>query len=257
MVLIDYHVHVVGHGEYKFNRQRLQAYIQQARETNLSEIGLLEHDEYWQQIDFDLIKHIQQDNPDINIRCGLEMDYFPGQEKTMHSIISSAPWDYLIGSVHFIDGWGFDHPDYKDEFECSEIDSLYDQYYNLIVQTVDSGLFDIIGHLDLIKIWGHNPIKKAACAYAEPVLKKIKASGVVVEINSAGLRKPVKEIYPSQEIMEQMFRLNIPVTLGSDAHNPEQVGDELEKCVELLKKIGYRSMICFERRKHRVIPLDL
>ena len=256
-MLIDYHVHVIGHGEYEFASQRIQTYIQQARAAGLSEIGLLEHDEYWQQIDFNLIKRIQQDNPDINIRPGLEIDFIPGREKYINSIIMSAPWDYLIGSVHFIDGWGFDHPDYIDEFEYSDIDIIFDQYYNLIAQTVDSGLFDIVGHLDLIKIWGHKPIKKSASAYVEPILKKIKASGLVVEINSAGLRKPVKEIYPSREIMEQMFRLNIPVTLGSDAHNPEQVGDELENCVELLHKIGYRSMICFERRKHRVIPLNL
>lgn len=256
-MLIDYHVHVVGHGEYKFDTKRLQSYLQQAREVNLSEIGLLEHDEYWQQVDFDLIKRIQQDNSDINIRLGLEIDFIPGQEFQLSSLISSLPWDYLIGSVHFIDGWGFDHPDYKDKFESGNIDSIFDQYYNLVEQAVDSGLFDIIGHLDLIKIWGHNPIKKSPYAYAEPVLKKIRASGLVVEINSAGLRKPVKEIYPSLEIMEQMFRLSIPVTLGSDAHNPQQVGEGLENCVELLKKIGYRSMICFERRKHRVIPLDL
>ncbi|MGI5879309.1 MAG: histidinol-phosphatase HisJ family protein [Syntrophomonadaceae bacterium] len=256
-MLIDYHVHVTGHDEYEFTSQRIYKYIRQAHAAGLSEIGLLEHDEYWQKIDFNLLKSMQRDNPDIKIRSGLEIDFIPGREKYIHSIIMSAPWDFLIGSVHYIEGWGFDHPDYKDKFESGNIDSIFEQYYSLIVQTADSGLFDIIGHLDLIKIWGHNPMKKSAYAWAEPVLKKIKAAGLVVEINSAGLRKPVKEIYPSQQIIEQMFRLNIPVTLGSDAHNPEQVGEELVNCVELLNKIGYRSMICFERRKHRVIPLNL
>ena len=205
----------------------------------------------------------------IEILLSLEVDHIPALMDDFFIQNPEVNLDYTIGSVHLVgvdspeNLWFIDGPkreiydDGLQQFFGGDIRLAVKAFYHQTNRMLEQQTPDIIGHLDLIKIWGHNPIKKSPYAYAEPVLKKIRASGLVVEINSAGLRKPVKEIYPSREIMEQMFRLSIPVTLGSDAHNPQQVGEGLENCVELLKKIGYRSMICFERRKHRVIPLDL
>jgi len=178
----------------------------------------------------------------------LEIEYIPGREEEIKRIIQLNPYDYIIGSVHFIEGWAFDHPDYKDEFKKRDIDEVYAAYFNLVEKAVASGLFDIVGHIDLIKIWGHRPRKRSTVYYVKKILDIIKDSGMVIEINSSGLRKPVREVYPAQDVIEMMALMNIPITFASDAHHPDQVGENIEDLAILAVNSGYRHIVTLDKR---------
>lgn len=253
-MLVDYHIHALAHGEYDYSESWLRLFAEKAHQQGILEIGFSEHDEYLPRIEVDKLKRLQEDFPELKIKMGLEVDYFPGQEEKIRQMLLDVNYDfdYLIGSVHFIDGWGFDHPEFKDHFTTRDIDNIYEAYFSLVEQAVNSQLFDIVGHLDLIKVWGHRPVKQAIQVYAEPVLNSIKAAGMVIEINSSGLRKPVGEIYPGREILDMMLSLNIPITLGSDAHHPSQLGAGLAESVDLLRELGYKELVTFSGRRKRL-----
>ena len=248
-LLNDYHIHALSHGEYKYEYDWLCLFVDKARQRDLGGIGFAEHDELRHLIDFDLVKIMQAENPDMEIKMGLEVDYVPGREKEISSILTEYDWDYLIGSVHFIDGWAFDHPDYRDKFEIDEVDEIYYNYYKLISQAVETNYFDIVGHMDLVKIWGHRPRGKTILHYVKPVLETIKDIGMAVEINTAGLRKPVKEIYPAKEILEMMKAMEINILFSSDAHHPDQVGMNFDQALLLVEQAGYREVADFYQGK--------
>lgn len=248
-MLLDYHVHAVAHGEYDYSPAWIGKFLARASEFGLQEIGLAEHDEYRKLVNHALIAEIQGQFPGLRIRRGLEVDFIPGREQVIKDFLACGNYDYVIGSVHFIDGWGFDHPDYRQGFESRDVDEIYQAYFNLVKQAVESELFDIMGHIDLIKIWGHRPSRHNIAFYLDPVLKSIKAQGIVIEINSGGMRKPVGEIYPGPEILNMMKALDIPITLGSDAHHPDQVGEGLQQAAHLACQAGYRKVVRFEGRR--------
>lgn len=254
-MLVDYHIHAAAHGEYEYSREWIEQFVLSARRRGIKEIGLSEHDEFSARVNMDVIKAVQAKYNDVKIRLGLEADFVPGNEDQIRQKITAADYDYVIGSIHYINNWGFDHPDYKDRFDHYDIDEIYAAYFNLVEEMVKSRLFDMVGHMDLVKIWGHRPKIRSITNYVEPILNIVKESGMVVEINSAGLRKPVKEIYPAEEIVRQMFNLNIPITLSSDAHHPDQVGEGFNESISLAAKCGYRSIIKFDRRRKIIIPL--
>ncbi len=255
MMRVDYHVHVVAHGEYDYSLEWLSKYVNRAKEMHLDEIGFSEHDEFISKIDDKLINDLKQAHPDIAIKLGLELDYIPNRGEDITALSGLKNFDYLIGSVHFINGWGFDHPDYKHKFADYDIDIIYQQYFDLVDKAVKSNLFDVVGHLDLIKIWGHRPRKKGIIDYIKPVLSSIKDADLVVELNSAGLRKEVGEIYPQYEIISLMKEMGINITLGSDAHHPNQVGLDIDKLVFWAKKAGYNKIVSFDKREKTLLPL--
>ncbi|MGI5920807.1 MAG: histidinol-phosphatase HisJ family protein [Syntrophomonadaceae bacterium] len=249
LMLVDYHIHGVAHGEYEYSFEWIEQFVLNAHQKGITEIGLCEHDEFGDRINLDVITAVQSRHPEVKIRLGLEADYVPGQNDQIRKRVSAYHYDYIIGSVHFIDGWGFDHPDFRDRFDQYDIDEVYAAYFSLVERMIKSGWFDVVGHLDLVKIWGHRPRTGSVLTWLEPVLKAVKNSDMVVEINSAGLRKPVQEIYPSSEIIKAMFELNVPITIGSDAHLPGQVGEGFHQAVETITAAGYRSIIRFDGRK--------
>lgn len=248
-MLWDYHVHAAAHGEYDYSPEWISRFLENARKLGLKEIGFSEHDEYRELVDHELIAKIQGQFPEPRIRIGLEVDYIPGREQVIEKFLASVNYDYVIGSIHFINGWGFDHPDFRQEFDARDIDEIYSAYFNLVKKAAESGLFDIMGHIDLIKIWGHRPCKRNIAFYLEPVLRSIKAQGIVIEINSSGMRKPVGEIYPAPEIIDMMSALDIPITFGSDAHHPDQIGEGLEQATRLAYRAGYRKAVRFAGRR--------
>ncbi len=252
---VDYHIHAVAHGEYEYTYDWLSKYIIRAKEMNIDEIGFSEHDEFVAEIDYDLLTALAEEHSDIAIKLGLEVDFIPGREAEIKSLTSTEKFDYLIGSVHFINGWGFDHPDYKHKFADHDIDIIYQEYFALVDKAVKSNLFDVVGHLDLIKIWGHRPKKRDVLAYVKPVLTSIKDADLVVELNSAGLDKDVQEIYPQYEIIQLMRQMDINITLGSDAHHPNQIGRGLDNLVFWAKKAGYNNIVSFKKREKTLIPL--
>ena len=151
-MLVDYHIHALGHMDREHTLENLREYLEYARERNIKEIGFADHDRYLANLDFSLYKKVQALYPDINVRVGLEVDYFPGKEQELQKIVNSYDFDYLIGSVHYVDQWMFDASNQQENFSNWDIDELYKKYLSLVTGAAQTGLFFITGHLDLLKI---------------------------------------------------------------------------------------------------------
>lgn len=189
----------------------------------------------------------------INIKVGFEVD-FPLFDSLDRRYLTDPRLDYLIGSCHFLEDWPFDHPDYIDQFSKNDINDLYVKYYTEVEELIDTRLFQIIGHFDLLKKFGHRATINLD-AQLDRMAKKIAVSGIAVELNTAGLRKPVKEIYPAKNILEILFRNNAAVTLGSDSHAPDEVGAGFDEAIELLHSVGYKKLVTFNKRQRSEVDI--
>jgi len=187
----------------------------------------------------------------IDIHLGYEVDFLPGY---IDDRVLNAKVDYLIGSVHFLDKWGFDNPEFIGQWESRDIDDIYKEYFEAISTMAKSGLFDIVGHFDLIKVFKFLP-KADIRVLAKDALQEIKISGMTLEINSAGLRKPIGEAYPSKSILELAYEMDIPITFGSDAHSVEQVGFGYDEVLALAKDVGYSQAVTFKNRDAQLIKI--
>ena len=263
-MLIDYHMHFMSHDvEGKF---KPIDYVNSAKNRGLSEIGFSDHFivEKIGHIDYainyeELKKYVEaiqklKENSDFPVKLGLEMDFVPGFESRTRNILKSYPFDYIIGAVHFIKEWPVDDPLSIPDYKKSNINELYEKYFNLVKQAIESKLFDTIGHIDLIKIFGFKP-KDDITNLLEDIANILKENKVCVEVNIRGLSKPCKEIYPSEKILSLCFERKVPITLGSDAHSPEEVGKDFDKAVKMVKGIGYREIARFTRRKMELVKL--
>ncbi|QOG12665.1 histidinol-phosphatase [Arcobacter sp. FWKO B] len=185
----------------------------------------------------------------IQILFAYEVDYLPPY---IEPKVLSKPVDYFIGSVHFINSWGFDNPEFIGGYEGKDIDVIWGEYFDAISDMAKTRLFDVVGHLDLIKVFKYLP-KKAVGIIAYDALKEIQKANMTIEINPAGLRKPIEELYPSKELLKIAYDLNIPITCGSDAHKIEQIGYGYEHAVALAKEVGYKNVQYFIKRVPQVV----
>jgi histidinol-phosphatase (PHP family) len=260
MGLIDYHTHTELCGHAKGS---IDDYIHEAIKKDLKEIGFSDHAPLPENLRKGItmlpeetesyIKLIEQKKfqyrDQIEIKIGFEID-FPLMDSLDRKYLQDSRLDYLIGSCHYLGDWAFDHPDNLAEFKNRNIDEIYIEYYKIISDLIQSGLFNIVGHFDLMKKFGHRQKANLTATIEDLASKVAKNSNMAVEINTAGMRKPVIEMYPSDAIIDVFFRMNTPVTLGSDSHKPEEVGYLFDKAVEKLKRSGYRK-ICGFLKKHR------
>ena len=191
----------------------------------------------------------------IPILFGGEADYLPGNEKEVEALAAAYPFDYLIGSVHFVGDWAFDHPAAAPEFARWDRRKLYETYFGLVREAVRTGLFDVVGHVDLIKKFGHHlagdwsDIVAALCA-------EMRRGDVAMEINTAGFDKPVGEQYASEQIVQAAFAAGVPILFGSDAHAPREVGRYFDRAVALARRAGYTSYACFAGRERRLLSIE-
>ena len=255
---IDLHNHTTRCNHAKGS---MDTYIQRAIELGIDIYGFSEHapmdfDSHYrlsfEEMDnyvLDVLTLKEKYKEDIKILLGYEVDYLKGH---MDERVLNANVDYMIGSIHFLGKWGFDNPEFIEEYKNRNIDSIWQEYFNNIEAMAKMGSFDIVGHLDLIKIFKFMP-KKDIRSIATPALKAIKKSNMVIELNAAGLRKPIKEIYPSPLLLELAYELNIPITFSSDAHAVGQVGFKYDEVIQLAKKIGYSKAVTFEQRERQLI----
>ena len=266
--LVDYHIHTARCGHAVGS---MEEYLERAVELGLGEIGFSDHlhlyflprdrrDPTLAMAEEELPEYVESvlrlrdRHPRIPVRLGIEADYFPGQEDVLRRILEPYPWDYVYGSVHFIGDWGFDDPKYVDRYAEWDIDELYRRYFGLVKGAADSGLFDVLGHLDVVKKFGHRPERDPGPLYAS-VAAALREAGVCIEVSTAGLRKPVGEIYPGPQLLTECARHGVPVTLGSDSHKPTEVGFAYDRALEALKAAGYRSIARFQRRTRIPTPL--
>ncbi len=247
MYLVDYHTHPFSHGEKAYyNKDVYKQFIKRAMDIGIKELGFSDHDEYEENLDLTIIDSLKKET-DFPILKGLEIDYIPGREEEILRKKNKYNLDYTIGSVHFIGDWAFDHPDYIDEYKNKDINQSYIEYFDILNQAVISGLFNIIGHFDLIKVFGFKS-KLNIINIIEPVLKNMKKYDLVLEINTNGLNKPINEIYPSLEIINKAHQLKIPITFGSDAHVANRVGENILKYLKIIKDIGYKEIAVFRNQ---------
>jgi histidinol-phosphatase (PHP family) len=160
----------------------------------------------------------------------------------------------VLGSVHFVDGWAFDDPDKRDRYSEWEIRELWERYFRDLIAAAESGLADVIGHIDLVKKFGYVPEGDLGALYAD-VAAALAGTGVAVEVNTAGLRKPCAELYPSAKLLSALHAAGVPVTVGSDAHAPAEVGSAWDEARAALLDAGYRSAVIFRSRLAEEVPL--
>ncbi len=255
---IDLHNHTTRCNHAKGS---MKSYVERAIELGIDIYGFSEH----APMDFDEeyrlkfeemnayvndVQSLQKEYKDrIKILLGYEVDYLKGH---IDKRVINSKVDYLIGSVHFLDTWGFDNPEFNEEYSKRNIDNVWQEYFSNIEDMAQTGYFDIVGHFDLIKVFNFLP-KKDIRSIATPALKAIKKANMVIELNSAGLRKPCKEVYPSESLLEVAYELDIPITFSSDAHAIGQVGFKYDEVVKLAKKIGYSKAVTFEQRQRKLV----
>ncbi len=254
----DYHTHT----NFSDGISPHYSYLSQAHYSCIDELGFSDHfsilDSHWSVRNDEIIemherieaiKHME--NLPVQVRFGAEIDYIPGKEKKIRQLIRTLPLDYVIGSIHFLGSWNFDTDPMS--FEGRNIDDLYDIYFTTVRKAILSGLYDIIGHIDLIKKFGHYPSTDPS-HWHKKIIRSLKQMNSVVEVNTNGLNKPCREMYPEEKFLEACFHANIPVTLGSDAHQANQIGQYFPKAKEILKRIGYRQLATFHKRKRTMQP---
>ncbi len=192
------------------------------------------------------LKASSDDTP--KVLFGTEIDYLPDEEATLRAELSAFNFDFIIGSVHMIGKWGFDYN--QKEWKGKDVDAIYDAYWENMFKMVGSSLFDFVGHLDIIKVFrDFHPPKRDHTDSARDFLREVAKRGLVIEINSGGLRKAVKELTPSAGLIKEAVDLKIPLTLGSDAHRVQDVGHYLSEVVEMIKGFGAREVVYFEKRE--------
>lgn len=275
-MLTDYHLHLRPdeegtEAERYFTVENVERYLDAAAAAGIEELGVSEH-VYRFRAALDLWRHplwIENGVDDLDAYCefvrgtplrlGLECDFIPGAEERTAALLEERDFDYVVGSVHFI-GEGDAAIDHKgfDVWEGNgDPDEIWRRYFEQLAACARSGLFDVLAHPDLVKVWGRaTPLpERDPRAFYEPAVEAIAASGIAVEISTAGIRKPVGELYPSRQFAEMCVEAGVSFTLSSDAHLPEQVGFEYERAVRFMDELGIGEICVFEQRQRTLAPL--
>ncbi|TGE40028.1 histidinol-phosphatase HisJ family protein [Desulfosporosinus fructosivorans] len=243
--MLDMHVHLIGHDDPReVNREIIREYLEEASIRGLKEIGFADHDYFWNQMNFPMIREVAEEFPDLAVRIGLEAEYRPHEEGRIKQLLEQFPFDFVIGSVHEFDGWIFDMPEAEAIHHKKNADEIYGRYFEVVTLAAKSGLFTTIGHLDLIKLFGVRP-GKDILTLADEALTAVAEHGLVLEVNTNGRYKPVAEFYPERRLVEEIMRRGIEFTLGSDAHCAKVVGRDLEEASQMLTQIGVHSVVGF------------
>ncbi|AJS59945.1 PHP domain-containing protein [Paenibacillus sp. IHBB 10380] len=190
------------------------------------------------------------------LSIGIEADYFPGSQEKLKTLLAPYQLDYVIGSVHFYEGWKFDNPDTQSQFETYDLDSLYKQHYQTVIEAIHSGLFQFMAHLDHIKVLGHRPTVDELTVHYNDVAAALAIADVATEVNTGlAYRYPAKEISPSASFLSILKDYEVPITLSSDAHFPDELGTMLDDAIQLAKETGYEEIVYFKNKQRLVIPL--
>ena len=231
----------------------LQPWADSARKFALTDIAFTDHDRYHAGIDLDEIDRLRERNPDLRIRAGIELDNDPIHSAAGRKWIEKH-WDkldFVLGSVHFLDrdDQMFDSvPDGAEQFEGHDVDAIYADYLRRVREMAATGLIDCLSHLDLIKIHGHRPRAEVG-AIVNETLDFIRARNLAIELSTAGWRKPVNELYPSDRIIELAIEKGIRFTIASDAHSHAQLGSNYPRLADKMAAFGVRQICIFENHQ--------
>jgi len=254
MRLPDYHTHTVRCGHACGDPAE---YVAVARSRGLIGIGIADHLPLLPDPDPELsmelgdlgdyvaeVLSLKATHP-AYVFLGIEADYRPQTLAEVASLLAEHPFDYAIGSVHHLGAWGIDDPRQIGEYADRDIDDVWIEYFQLVGDAAESGLFTILGHLDLVKKFGYRPTRTLTIEL-DRLVDRIARAGVLVEINTAGLHKPIGEAYPTLDILQRLCAAGVAITFGSDAHRPEEVGRDFGQAVELARAAGYEGFALLE-----------
>lgn len=265
MSLPDYHMHtpLCRHAVGEPSEYAARAVALGLREIGMSDHSPMKRDDFddWRMRFDQLGEYVEKvakarrDFPQLTIRLAMEVDYLPGQEDWIRHLASLHPWDYFIGSVHYVsDTWDVDNPNKLSEWKKRDPLEVWTEYFKRLTAAAGSGLFEIIGHADLPKKF--NIVPKEDCTpLFRAFLAAVKQADCAIELNTAGLRKDCREIYPSAAFLKLARELDVPITFGSDAHAPGEVGADFAAALAAAKAAGYATCRMFENRTWRDVPL--
>jgi histidinol-phosphatase (PHP family) len=274
-VLTDYHVHLrsddldAGAAEH-FTEANAERYRAAAAERGIAELGVSEHvyrfeqslavwrHPFWlENARDDLADYCAFVRERTDLRLGIEADFVPGREEQMLSLLGEYDFDYVVGSVHFLREEAVDMDTYSVWDAGKSPEEIWRGYFRTLGEAASSGLFDVLAHPDLVKVWGRGRPRPEGDLrrFYEPALEGIARSGIAVEVSSAGLRKPVRELYPAAEFLESALQAGAKVALSSDAHRPEDVGADYGRALELLERLGVSELCVFDHRRRRLEPI--
>lgn len=265
-MVVDYHMHLE---QGDFTLPWLEEFVRTARARGVDEICITEHsyrfvqahgllDNDWARerevADLDAYVALIQEAKaaGLPVKLGIEMDYVPGKEEEIAAFLSGYPWDLVLGSVHWLGDWGIDLE--PGTWQGRDVRRAWEDYFATLRQAAASGLFDVLSHPDLVKIFGFRPPGSLEELYEETVAA-VANHGVALEVSSAGLRKPVGEIYPDRAFLGLAQRRGIPITLASDAHHPRDVGHAFPRLIEYVRAAGYTEVCVFSGRRRTMSPL--
>ena len=249
----------------------MEAYVQRAMELGLADFGVSDHSHWMLRSTgkrYAMLAHeldsyvadVQRLQSTFNstgarpfhVRLGMEMDFIPSRVPLARDIQARYDWDYVIGSVHNVGFEKLQEPELYDNWSIDDVCELYFHHVGLMVR---ERYCDIVGHLDLPKKMGHRPAA-GLLHYIEPLIPDLLAAGMAVEINTSGLDNPAQEFMPGWDVIAALAQAGVPLTLGSDAHAPQQVGRHFTQALAGLRQLGVRELVRFERRQKIRVPLD-
>lgn len=291
----DYHLHLHPHGPHTgvgpepglYPPGHIESYVATATDRGVAELGFTEHlyrcvesgpvlGRFWERepktdlasqterfitedrtlsLDSYVEAVVAAKDRGLPVLLGLEVDFFPETIDAVLDLLAPYPWDFLIGAVHWIGGWSFDHPEVVFEYLRRGVDQAYEDYFALETQLAASGAVDVLAHVDLIKMFGHKPERPRLDLY-EQVVSAAATSGTAVEINTSAVDGLAGELYPSRPFLEMFQAAGVGITLGSDAHRAEDVGKHFEMALEAARAIGYTSPLRFRQRAVTEVPLE-
>ncbi len=270
ILLTDYHTHT-ERGPYTVTW--LKEFLNVAKERGIEEYGVSEHAYRFKQtahlLDnpwvrerrtedlneyFAMVQEARRQG--ISVKFGVELDYVPGIDDELRAFIASFPFDYVIGSVHWLGGFGFDLAEMKAQWDNRDVLRTYDEYFSILSQMVQSELFDFVGHADVIKVFGHEP---ADPLFLEEWYQRLATLFAqhhqVVEVSTAGLRKPVGKMYPAMGLLKACRAQDVPIVINSDAHRPEDVGADYDQAMVYVREAGYTMLTTFEAHRRTMHPI--
>ncbi len=274
-MLTDYHVHLrpddpATTPERFFTAANADRYRTVAAERGIAELGVSEHVyrfsaalDVWQHPLWresardDLDAYCAFVREETDLKLGIEADFVPGREDRMATLLEARDWDFVVGSVHFLGDHAVDYDVYDVWTRGTSADRVWQRYFEWLGEAARSGLFDVLAHPDLVKVWGAERPRPDGDLrrFYDRAMDGIAESGIAVEVSTAGLRKPVAEIYPDRAFLEMVLDAGNPIALSSDAHRPDQLGHGYEQALELLSDLGVGELCVFDRRARRLEPI--
>ena len=273
-MLTDYHLHLRADdlgatAAEHFTDENVDRYLAAAEEHGIAELGVSEHvyrfaqaldvwdHSFWREQAIDDLDAYAEFVRTTPLRLGIEADFIPGAEDRTANLLDGREFDYVVGSVHFLGNRAVDHEGYDVWEDEGDPDRVWSRYFETLAEAARSGLFDILAHPDLVKVWGRGrpaPDRDPRFFY-ESAVQAISESGIAVEVSTAGLRKPVGEIYPSRSFARMCVEAGAEFALSSDAHAPEQVGYGYDQAMGFFEELGVERICAFEGRRRRTEPI--